>query len=139
MSKRESIGAEPKRKAKSAEKGESIFSLLFPFAAVLLLIPSLLLPPEGDIRNGDAFMLVFGWLLLGGVALGIGAYFRSTRLRVADAAAWFADRLDHTFMGSADCHTDRETVSMPRAGFLGLRFNAAPLFSSFRHTPTFFP
>lgn len=135
MSKRESIGAEPKRKAKSAEKGESIFSLLFPFAAVLLLIPSLLLPPEGDIRNGDAFMLVFGWLLLGGVALGIGAYFRSTRLRVADAAAWL-------LTGWTALSWARLTVTQT-----GNRLYAASgfwvfalmplLYFVFRHTPTF--
>ena len=57
------------RKETSAAGRAPFFPFLLLFAAALLLIPTLLLPPEGAQRGGDTFLPAFGWLFLAGLGL----------------------------------------------------------------------
>lgn len=75
----------PPRAENSAERRPPVFSFLFLFAAALLSIPTLLLPPEGAARDGDAFPLVFGWLFLAGVGV-LSALLSGRKVRAADLA-----------------------------------------------------
>ncbi len=73
------------RKGVSAEGHLPVFPFLLFFAAPLLLIPTLLLPPEGAQRSGDAFPLVFGWIVFAGAGF-IAAASPGRKGRLADLA-----------------------------------------------------
>ena len=84
MSKRKT-GSRPGKSGSAAdEKRGILFPLLLALAAAVLSVPTLLLPPEGNVRSGDAFMLVFGWLLLAGGAVVLRAFLPPRKLRAAD-------------------------------------------------------
>ena len=73
------------RKETSAAGRAPLFPFLLLFAAALLLIPTLLLPPEGAQRGGDAFLTAFGWLFLAGLGL-FSAIASGRKPRAADLA-----------------------------------------------------
>ena len=71
----------------SAEKRGMLFPILLALASAVLSVPTLLLPPEGNVRGGDAFTLVFGWLLLAGGAIVLRACLPPRKMRAADICA----------------------------------------------------
>ena len=76
------------RKEVSAEKRPPFFPFLLIFAVPLLLIPTLLLPPEGAARSGDAFLPALGALFVAGAGI-LSAISSGRKPRGADLAVLF--------------------------------------------------
>ena len=108
MSKTQSRSRSEQRISSPAEPRGALLPILLAFAAAVLSVPTLLLPPEGNVRGGDAFTLVFGWLLLVGGTIFLHACRPPRKMRAADICvillfAWSAlsyYRLSRTHSGN---------------------------------------